>query len=374
MATPAKETKKTEMHRAAEAGDEVRLRRLVDERQEDINKQDENGLTPLHLAAKKTRPQCCQILLDVSHKEINVKDRSGNTPLALCISNKPESFATARLLVSEGANVNFSNKAKLAALHTAAERGNLEVVRLLLQQKDIALNPEDSERHTPLHLASKAGHWKICQALVLAGANVAACNVRGQTALHIAAKMGFSECCKHLLSAGEVNSPDAQGNTALHLLCASGKNSPECARVLFEGGASADSKNKKGETPFHVAQFTRFDVKKTFQHQEVDLFLRDASGSTALHYAADRRESKHVEFILLMARERSLDVMRLVNARNEAGMTALHVAIAREERESCRALLKAGADATISCESFGTPISMAYQRGLQDICDILTEK
>lgn len=362
------------MHQAAEAGDEIRLRRLLDEMQKDISKQDENGLTPLHLAAKKTRLRCCQILLDVSHKEVNVKDRSGNTPLLLCISNKPGSFETAKLLISEGANVNSSNKAKLTALHTAAEHGNLEVLHLLLLQKDIALNSEDSERHTPLHLASKAGHWKICQTLLLAGADVATCNVHGQTPLHIAAKMGFSECGKHLLSAGGVNSPDAQGNTALHLLCASGKNSPECARVLFEGGASADSENKKGETPFHVAQFSRFDVKKTFQHQEVDLFLRDASGSTALHYAADRRESKHVELILLMARERSLDVVRLVNVRNEAGMTALHVAIARGERDSCRALLKAGADATISCESLGPPISMASQRGLQDICDILTEK
>ncbi|XP_037799271.1 serine/threonine-protein phosphatase 6 regulatory ankyrin repeat subunit B-like [Penaeus monodon] len=282
------------MHQAAEAGDEIRLRRLLEEMQKDISKQDENGLTPLHLAAKKTRLRCCQILLDVSHKEINVKDRSGNTPLLLCISNKPGSFETAKLLISEGANVNSSNKAKLTALHTAAERGNLEVLHLLLLQKDIALNSEDSERHTPPHLASKAGHWKICQALLLAGADVAACNVRGLTPLHIAAKMGFST--------------------------PRGRSVPP---------------------------------RRQWEHS---LALR-----------TDRRESKHVELILLMARERSLDVVRLVNVRNEAGMTALHVAIARGERDSCRALLKAGADATISCESLGPPISMASQRGLQDM-------
>lgn len=356
----------------AEAGDEGRLSQLLQERPEDVGKQDENGQMPLHLAAKGTHPKCCQMLLDVSKGEINIKDKSSSTPLLLCITTNPESCEVAKLLITNGAKVNMANKAKRTALHFAAETGNLGAFDLLLGQTDIKIESGDREEQTPLHLASKGGHWRACQILVAAGAKVTACDIRKQTPLHMAAKLAFSGCCKYLLSETVVNSIDVNGNTALHLLCASGKKKPECAKVLLEGGSSVVLRNKNGETPFHVARHSPFEVKKTFENQPVDLLIQDSSGNTVLHRAAERHSSKHVELILSMAKSRNVDVGHFVNMKNERGMTALHVAIDRGEGESCKVLVKAGSDTSIECESLGTPLSMAADRGLQDICNILS--
>ena len=73
------------------------------------------------------------------------------------------------MLITAGANVNYGFE-KLP-LHTAAEQGHLEVVRLLL---DAGANVEgyEEDNWTALMSASSAGHLPIVKLLVELGANV----------------------------------------------------------------------------------------------------------------------------------------------------------------------------------------------------------
>lgn len=350
-----------------------RLQQLLQERPEHLSQQDENGHVPLHLAARGVHLKCCQILLDVSIKEVNMKDKLGNTPLLLALTTGDVSFKIAELLVSKGASVKTANRAKRTALHLAAEKGNDKILKLLVNNCPESVHARDTEQQTPLHLAARWGHVASCQLLVGYGADKEAKDTRGYTALHWAAKMGFAECCSQLLNSGsEVNCVDKTGNTPLHLICSSSKEKPDCVEVLFKFGASPAIQNNKGETPFHCAQYSPGEVRKLFETlSDIDLFITDNKGKTVLHCAAERKKSRNVEFILVMAKSQNVNMKQFVNMLDNGGKTALHVAIEGGDLECCKSLVKAGADGNLVLGARGTSLHLAAENGLREVCDYL---
>jgi ankyrin repeat protein len=58
-------------------------------------------------------------------------------------------------------------------LHTAAEKGFTEIVKLLLSQS-ARIDAKDFRGYTPLHLAAQGNFADICRILKTAGANVSA--------------------------------------------------------------------------------------------------------------------------------------------------------------------------------------------------------
>lgn len=364
------------MHQAAEVGDDNRLRQLILESPEYISQQDENGHVPLHLAARGIHLKCCQVLLSFSIKEVNIKDKLGNTPLLLALTTGDVSFKVAELLVSKGASVKIANRAKRTALHLAAEKGNDKILKLLIDNCKESVHARETEQQTPLHLAARYGHVTSCQLLVDEGADREAKDIRGYTPLHWAAKMGFSECCSQLLKLGsEVNCTDNAGNTPLHLFCSSSKEKPECVEVLFEYEASSAVQNKKGETPFHSAQYSPSEVRKLFRdRRDINLFITDNKGKTVLHFAAERKKSKNIEFILDIAKYQKIDMKVFVNKQDYEGKTALHIAIDGGDLECCKALAKAGADGNLVLGARGTALHLAAEKGLKEVCDFLITK
>jgi acyl-CoA-binding protein len=55
----------------------------------------------------------------------------------------------------------LDNSNGMGLIHWAADRGNLEILKLILSQKDIDINLVDCEHQTALHYASSCGH-KSC--------------------------------------------------------------------------------------------------------------------------------------------------------------------------------------------------------------------
>ena len=124
------------------------IRSLV-ERGADVAAQDNNGLTPLHLASSW-----------------------GHMDLAC-------------LLVERGADVTAQSKHGLTPLHLALKRGYVEVARFLVER-----GADATARHnnglTPLHLASFLGDTEPVQFILEHGADVTARDKEGLTPLHLA--------------------------------------------------------------------------------------------------------------------------------------------------------------------------------------------
>ncbi|XP_058679127.1 B-cell lymphoma 3 protein [Ammospiza caudacuta] len=97
----------------------------------DLQARDYEGLTPLHVAVASGSRESVLLLLqhgaDVDAGDI----KSGRSPLLHAVEN--DSLEMAELLLQHGASVNAQSYAGCTALHAAAGRGLLRLLRLLLR-------------------------------------------------------------------------------------------------------------------------------------------------------------------------------------------------------------------------------------------------
>src|ERR1051326_2236049 len=84
----------------------------------------------IHEAAAKGDMDRIRVLLLRNPDLVNSKDQNLYSPLLEAVGGDHKEAA--ELLLAKGANVNFLNGRSLPALHCAAARGNLSIVKLLL--------------------------------------------------------------------------------------------------------------------------------------------------------------------------------------------------------------------------------------------------
>ncbi len=154
---------------------------------------------------------------------------------------------------------------------------------------------------------------------------------------------------------------DTERHTALHWASAMGD--VEVIKQLKRFGASLTSQSIRGETPFmRSVNFTNCYEKQTFPLVLKELFstvdARDASGCTVIHHAAVMKSGRvtshscsryYLDNILNKVQEtRSADdLQQLLDAQDNDGNTAVHLAAMRDARKCIRALLGRGASTDI---------------------------
>lgn len=139
-------------------------------------------------------------LLAADSGAANATTESGVTPLGYAIVQ--HRFEAAYELLAAGADVNAATPGALVTpLHRAADRGDADMVRLLLENK---ADPAAAAANgfTALHFAARTNSQQCVQLLADAGAPIDAADANGRTALHIAAKYDASEAAQALLAAG----------------------------------------------------------------------------------------------------------------------------------------------------------------------------
>ena len=158
---------------------------------------------------------------------------------ALLDATKRGDVAAVRTLLEEGADPNVAQGDGLSALHLAAQKGNLEVVELLLGAGAKVEAKTQIGEYRPLHLASEGAHAAVVRALLEAGADPGAVTTTtGATPLHLAAKTVNGEgAVRELLEHGApVNAEEAAaGQTALMFAASYGRVA--AVRELLSHGA-----------------------------------------------------------------------------------------------------------------------------------------
>ena len=122
------------IHTAVRLGDVDRIRSVL-EKGADVNAQDKNGVTPLHLATNKDVAE----LLLAKGADIKAKDQNGKTPLDAAMQEYRQE--TAKLLVAKGAEV---------SVHVAAFIGDVDKVKDFIGQGG-SVDTADAEGQTLLH-------------------------------------------------------------------------------------------------------------------------------------------------------------------------------------------------------------------------------
>lgn len=141
----------------------------------------------------------------------------------------------------------------MTALHFAAQNGNTDVVRYLLENgADIKAQDIKLER-AAIHFAAENGSLECVKFLAEHGADLLDRDIYGTTALHYAAKKNHLDVIKYLVSK-KVNytAKDARGWTAMHYAACGG--SIDVIRYLLAKGLNINEPNGTGRTPLFFAR------------------------------------------------------------------------------------------------------------------------
>ncbi|TYJ50727.1 hypothetical protein E1A91_A01G229500v1 [Gossypium mustelinum] len=148
----------------------------------------------------------------------------------------------------------------LRDLAAAAQLGDLNALRLALDNINGSIDEPVEDGDTALHLTCLYGYLPCVQLLLERGANLEAKDEDGAIPLHDACAGGFIEIVQLLLDRASnsgclkrmLDSVDAEGDTPLHH-AARGEHA-EVIRLLLANGASPTKTNTYGKIPQELAE------------------------------------------------------------------------------------------------------------------------
>ena len=156
--------------------------------------------TPLIIAAYKGREEVVKILLTASSVRINLRQTDGSTAIfAATQANFP---GIVEALARRGADVNLTLFDGTSPLCHAAFKGNIEVLKRLLQAPGILVDQRSGKQATALFYAAREGQKEAVELLLAKGADLDIADENQVGPLHIACLHGRTEIVELLLNAG----------------------------------------------------------------------------------------------------------------------------------------------------------------------------
>lgn len=332
-----------------------------------------------------TRNREAAIFLINAGADLAIVDDYGQAPFHNGILNNVDIDLFA-LLIEKGANVNQSTNTG-TSLHMAAERGNFEVLKLLIEKGNTAINTVSIQGHSALDYAIQSGneesvrfllekgawvnkkdifgdwsslHWAIntdnatfVQLLLAHGADAKKRSSRGLTPLHLACLNNNKEIIQMVLEQGaDVHARDDKGDTPLHLCF-----DLEIIRLLLSHGANPNAVNADKRTPFicFMVAYPQTELFNMFMEYGADIFHVSDEKSSLIHNLLSNKDEEQQDNIIQMIKillEKGLDI----NAQNNCGSSPLIMACAYGMNKITLFLLQQGANLSLTNEKGNTAL------------------
>jgi len=391
----------TELHWAVHRDDSAAADRLI-RAGANVNAANEYGVTPLALACTNRSVAMVETLLAAGASP-NAAQTTGITPLMECA--RTGAAAAVAALLARGASVDAAHaKSGQTALMWAAAERHPDVVKLLID-RGANVRVRSDGGFTPLLFAARAGDDAAARLLLDAGADVNEATPEHGSALVVASAGGHERLALLLLERGaNPNSADRFGVTALHNAVQRGltslvgmrfdesyrvqpPNMPALAAALLMRGASPNARitandtrgpdgvpfEMRGATPYFLAAVSGdAALMRLLGQHGADPTLGVEGGATPLMAAARSACTGSCEFrganleadpaataAALEAVKTAVELGADVNAVNEDGQTAMHMAAFTGADGVVEALAARGAAVDVQDNRGETPWSMA---------------
>ncbi|XP_056295585.1 ankyrin repeat and SOCS box protein 5 [Pseudoliparis swirei] len=202
--------------------------------------------SPLHDAARQGRLLALKTLISQGHS-VNALTIDGATPLHEACDGGH--VACAGALIDAGANVNASTIDGFTPLFNACTAGSVACAEILLEN---GAKPQSLAYHpSPIHEATRKGHYGCVEALVTWGADVDMDIPHLGTALYTACVCQELQCARKLLREGASVQKGKSLESPLHAAaerdCAAG------VKLLLDFGADINARNTELQRPVDVA-------------------------------------------------------------------------------------------------------------------------
>jgi ankyrin repeat protein len=268
-----------------------------------------------------------------------------------------------KTLLKEGADVNTTQADGMTALHWAAQKGDVELAKMLLYASANVKATTRIGGYTPLLIASKNGDAAMIDTLAQAGADANAPTMNGTTPLMLAAAAGKPAAVTALIArGGDVNAKEAvKGETALTFAAAFGR--ADVIRVLTAAGADVKVTTKAVD----LTDFAREEQERLAAERGLN------QGGQAAGRGAQGGRGGAPQGPQIAGVTRQYNYTELVAY--WGGLAPMHLAARQGEVESVKALLDAGAD--VNQRGAGdpvTPLLVATMNGHFDLAKMLLDK
>ena len=359
----------------------------------DINHQDNDGKTVLHIAFENHMPDLAQNLITQFSADIKIQDTQNWTPLhtaidrgyfryskqlsenflhqdigteahrhiswiqlhAACFQDNTQDV---QFLLAANTDVNHVSSAGHTSLHIAVTKGNIDIVTLLLDH-DASVHSVAFDRKTPLHVATDKSDETIIQLLLTQKADPRMKDVLGNTSLHLAVRLKqetktrllsyvnpsmalYHACSAQTVRAiidhsADVNAVNNRGQTALWFACCDGQES--FVRILLDTGADPNIADQYGESCLHAAihgQCSTETIQEILDHG-AHVNAANKEGTTPLLLACSIAQLEAVKHLLGAKAD--------PNRAYPDGDACLHAAIAADcSKETIQELIDHGAE------------------------------
>lgn len=279
----------------------------------------------------------------------------------------------ASLLITKGANLSIPTDAGISPLIVSAQRGRVDLVRLLAARGCDVDHQESATGRTALMFACELGHRTIAEALLMnhASADIEESTAEGKTALMIAVENNHADIIITLHKYGcDINHRSRKSRwTALTMAVV--RHNMKAVRTLARLGADYNAPGSDAdETPMSFAAANNLsDVMQCFESCGADLHApattTSVGGLTPLMIASFFGQRQVAEYIARRSDRRAL------NAKSSDGRTALMLACAAPHMEIAALLIAMGADPNVPDARGCTALHIACESGCMPIVQLL---
>ena len=192
-------------------------------------------------------------------------------------------------IISEGADINETNKHKKTALMLAAGNGRVEATKLLLKL-NANINAQEVDGMTALMMAASDGKSETVKLLIEHGADINITNNYGATAITNAAFFNHLSSVKAILSSKQKLNAETAENA---LLISAGLGLADISQALLNYGIDVNARGKKGRTPLMAAvEFNHVNSVKVLLENKANPDAKDSEGESIMSIAKDKDNSE----------------------------------------------------------------------------------
>jgi len=344
--------------------------------------------TPLHVASANGNFEIVKYLIKEG-AELDAKNNEGNTPLHFAVFENH--LEVVKHIIEQGADISITaGRFDQSILHDAAERGNVDMVKYLLEKK-VNINSKTREGYTPLHKSVLAGKLEVAKLLIENGGQYdEKSGPKGNSIFHDGAERGWLKIVEYLLELGfDINALDSEGNSALSK--AMSTSMFDVVWYLIKEGADLKSGFTKSSILQSAVEKNNLKLVKYLKNStNIDINTEDKEGYTVLEHAAllshkdlfvylyeeekllDEKPSLIKRPILVLAAGAgNLEVVKYlftkspneIDVVDSDGLTALLRAVLNNHVEVAKYLIRKGADVSVESPRGIKVFQEAAERG-----------
>ena len=316
-------------------------------------------------------------ILDSNKIDINYQDENNNSFLHLCLDRLK--FRSALFLINNGIDITLENNSDQNILQIAIDKENLIIIEAILAQNKIDINKQYKNGRTLLKDVVIDGKNDIAKLLIKYGADINIKDDNNRNVLFDAISFGDKKFIEYLLGFEnlELNDIDIDQNSIMHHPQVI--KDDEKAIKLIEAGADTTLQNKNGEIYLCNAALRGIEAKHIVDkalENGADINARVTENRTILMElisASTKLSSKEID-----RRKSLVDMSKIVvldgidiNAIDVNGDSALFRAVKVSDVELVSFLLSSNIDPNIKNKDNQTALFEAVYQGVESLDIIL---